>query len=846
MNRSPDGADYDTEVKQRSPRRYVISAALAFAAGVCVAWFLKPPVQVLIWGALLVALAALPLCLLGARRGGAVAVMVLVALAGALNFAVRAGSPPPTEIGRLLHIASGESCLALVTGKVLESQSLTSSGGKGRHLILSVQAVGPPAAERPAGGLLRVTLWGKSTQVPLRAGDRLRVPLLLRLPADQKSPGAFRFREYAAAGGVWTVGSGKAGLYERLPSGNWSPGTALARLREELAALVRREMPEREGPLLNTILLGWRGGLPPEQRRAFTRTGTGHLLAVSGIHVMLLVGTIWWLLRALGVRPRPAAVVLICFALAYAQLTGARTPVVRAATMACLLLGGIVLRREADGPSSLAAAALLIMAVWPRQLFSVGFQMSFAAVFFIMTAVPALERGWALRRNLPDRLSTDPGDKLKLKFAGWLRLSLFSSLAATAGTMPLVVATFGVISPWSPIVNLLAIPAAGAALASGLGLLVVGSLCPLLAPVPAALAWGALDLLQTIVGLADRVPCASLPGDRPCVWLLVAFYVVAALLLWPRLLPEKWRALAATTALLLAIPASLSGLLPSSTPDSLRVTLPCFGRGRAAILEAPPNSRCAIWAGGSGREVIALLRAERMGALERTIITATHEDVTSGAAFISATGRGGRLTIPQGDAAKEVLFDVLEGAEHIAPGWHAQLGEVKLEALGTEAYRRKDGRISSRPLMILARRGKQAILFADFSNDQTVKAVAEEFERRSLRADLIVLGFAWRQSRHAAKLVRLSGAGLALVKFSAFEYGEPAGQRLLQALREGGARPLVTHELGALRVALKPSALKVAHFDNGAWHQLANLRVRKPVRPRSPSPAGATRAAHSR
>jgi competence protein ComEC len=826
MNGRPDGAGYDTEVKQRSPRRYVISAALAFAAGVCAAWFLKLPVEVLLWGALLVALAALPLCLLGARRGGAVAVMVLVALAGALNFAVRAAGPPPSEIGRLLRLAPGEACLALVTGEVLETRSLTSRGQNGRQLVLEVQTVGPPAAERPAGGLLRVTLWGKSTRAPLRPGDRLRVPLLLRRPGGQRSPGAFRFREYAAAAGVWTVGSGKAGRYEKLPAGSWSPGTALARLRGELTALVSREMPEREGPLLNTILLGERGGLPPEQRRAFTRTGTGHLLAVSGIHVMLLVGTIWWLLRALGVRPRPAAVVLICFALAYAQLTGARTPVVRAATMACLLLGGIVLRREADGPSSLAAAGLLIMAIWPRQLFSVGFQMSFAAVFFIMTAVPALERGWALRKSLPDRLSTDPGDKLRLKFAGWLRLSLFSSLAAAAGTMPLVVATFGVISPWSPIVNLLAIPAAGAALASGLALLVVGSLCPLLAPVPAAMAWGALHLLETIVGLADRVPGASLSSDQPSVWLLVVFYAVAALLLWPRLLPQRWRARAAAAALLLAIPASLSGLLPSSAPDSLRVTLPCFGRGRAAVLEAPPNSRCAIWAGGSGREVIALLRAERLGKLERVIITAAHQDVTSGAAFIKATRRGGRLTIPEGDATKEVLFDALEGAEHISPGWRAQLGEVQLEALGTEPYRRKDGRITSRPLMILASRGDQAILFADFSNNRTVKAVAEEFERRSLRADLIVLGFAWRQSRHAAKLIRLSGARLALVKFSAFENGEPAGQKLLKLLRNNGARPLVTHQLGTLRVTLQSSALRIAHFDNGTWHQLADLRRR--------------------
>jgi len=306
----------------------------------------------------------------------------------------------------------------------------------------------------------------------------VRLPLLLSVPDDRRDPGGLDFRDYSAARGTWTSGSGRGDLFEKLPGGAPRPRAVLNRLRAHLAGVIRREMPEREGPLLNTILLGWRGEMDPEDELAFTRTGAGHLLAVSGIHVMLLVGAVWWLLRTLGLRPRPAALLLVIFALAYAQLAGGRTPVIRATTMACLLLGGILLGREADGPNSLAAAAVLILAVWPRELFSVGFQMSFAAVLFIMGAVPVLEDAAAGLRRFPVKLSTDAGLRTRSRVARWLRLSAFSSLAATAGTMPLVVGTFGVICPWAPLVNMFAIPAAGASLAGGLALLAIGAPLP--------------------------------------------------------------------------------------------------------------------------------------------------------------------------------------------------------------------------------------------------------------------------------------------------------------------------------------------------------------------------------
>jgi competence protein ComEC len=822
----------------------MIWAALAFAAGICLARMLHLPPAALLLGALLVALVGVPAYFGGCRASLPAAVLVLTALAGALDFAGRAARPHPRDLSRLLALDSSGPRLALVTARVVEALPLPRGGSPGRRLTLAVEAVGSGECRAPAAGRISATLWGEPDRDAPRPGERVRLPLLLRVPGGRRSPGAFDFREYAAARGVWVTGSGRAGLFERLSGAGLSPRAWLARLRESLAALVRREMPAREGPLLNTILLGWRGEMNAEDKLAFTRTGAGHLLAVSGIHVMLLVGAAWWLLRLLGVRPRPAAVVLIVFALAYAQLAGARTPVIRAATMACLLLGGIALGREADGASSLAAAALLILAAWPRELFSVGFQMSFAAVFFIMTAVPALERAWAARRELADRLATDPKERLRSRAARWLRLSIFSSLAAAAGTMPLVVGTFGVISPWAPLVNLFAIPVAGAALAAGLALLVVGGPLPFLAPVPAALAWGALQLLELIVELAGRLPAASLTSDQPPWGLVLGFYVVAAALLCPGLLAARWRARGAVLALTLAIPVSASGLLRTPAPQGIRVTLPDFGRGRAALLETRSGQKCAVWAGGSGRPLIDLLRAERLGSMDRVLLTADQRDVISGAPHLMASGRARRLTIPDGEALSNRLLDLTTGAERVSPGWRGRLGNLELLALGKEAYLRDDGRSAPRPLMILARSRETAVLFADLSNSWTTSAVAREFERRSLRADLVVVGFAWRPGRDSERLLRATGARLALVKLSAFERSESAGARLLAMLRRAGIEPLVTSDLGTLRATLTPDRVLLECYDGFAWRPLGSPLALRPQR--ATTNACATPAASSR
>jgi ComEC/Rec2-related protein len=833
-------ADLETKGPDRNPRRYLLAAAVAFGSGIAATRFLDLPAG----GALAAAagIAALTVAASLARRRAALVAgtLALTALAGALNFAVRSGQRPADDLGSLLDLSADRPALALVTGRVEDLAPVPLPGGRSYlRGLLAVESVGPPERSVPASGRMRLTLEGEASALPrgVGPGARVRAPLLIRAPEPPRSPGAMDFPAYAATRGVWTVGAGRAALCQPLDGGGPSLASGLVLLRERLAGIVREEMPPREGALLNTLLIGWRGEMDPEDELAFTRTGTGHLLAVSGIHVMLLVGAVWWVLRMFRASPRWSAVALVLFAVGYAELAGGRAPVMRAATMACIFLGGMVIARSADGLNSLAAAFLAILALWPRELFSAGFQMSFAAVAFIMAATPALEEAWRKWRGVrPEDLAVEKREQLRGRAGRWLRLSLFTSIAATLGTMPLIVSCFGLVSTWAVLINLVAIPIAGLALALGLVFLTVGLIIPPLVKLPAALVWGVLWLLETVVAVAERLPQCAIVTDAPPAWALLGFYVLAlALLLAGRRL-GPWRVPAMVAVLALSVAVSLSGwILRQPPPPGTRVTVLAVRRGAAAVVEDASGRKACTWAGG-GRELVDLLRSERLGGLDLVTVGADRDNFASGAGMLFRSGRAQKLAVLDGNVATAQILELLrsaQGAERLAAGWRCRLGGLDLRAVGTDSPASENSP-RPRPLMILARPEPAeggAVLFADLSNSYAVRAALAEAAAGRLRADVVAVPYASQPAWKSVELLRASGARVAVLGLTAFEASEPAGRELVRMCHRAGVLPLVTADLGSLRCTITEGRVEIEHYADGCWRRLGRVGARMMGRP---------------
>jgi ComEC/Rec2-related protein len=153
-------------------------------------------------------------------------------------------------------------------------------------------------------------------------------------------------------------------------------------VKKRMEAVLNRRLPRSSAGMLNAMILGGRSEAPKYINTALQRTGTVHILAVSGLHVGIVAFIVLAGLKLLAMPYRWRYATAMIILLGYCFLTGARIPIVRATIMAEVLLAGVLLFRSYDPLSALSLAACLILIVCPQQLFDVGFQLSFISVFF--------------------------------------------------------------------------------------------------------------------------------------------------------------------------------------------------------------------------------------------------------------------------------------------------------------------------------------------------------------------------------------------------------------------------------------------------------------------------------
>lgn len=306
---------------------------------------------------------------------------------------------------------------------------------------------------------VRVTLRGKTRPAPgdVVAGDRVRLRARLAPPGPPAAPGAFDFRRHAWFARLGATGFGYT--QPRVIEGADSGGlvAAVARLRQSIFERVTERLPGAAGGVAAALMVGQRGAVPPDVMDAMRDSGLAHLLAISGLHVGLVAGLVFFFVRgglalvpAVALR-RPikkwAALCAIAGAFAYLLLAGATVPTQRAFVMTGLVLLAVLLDRTALTMRLVAWAALALLLLRPESLLGASFQMSFAAVVALVAAYEALNE--PLRR-----WQTGPGRRLALYVAA----VAFTSLIAGLATGPFALYHFNRVVSYGLIANMAAVP----------------------------------------------------------------------------------------------------------------------------------------------------------------------------------------------------------------------------------------------------------------------------------------------------------------------------------------------------------------------------------------------------
>ena len=361
-----------------------------------------------------------------------------------------------------------------------------------------------------------------------RYGDQLNLTGSLQQP---QPIGDFDYPAYLASldiqGILWASRS------ELVAEGGGLPGLAqIYAVRRHLARSLESALPEPQSSLSRALLLGQRGQITGDLADRFRTTGTSHLLAISGLHVgVLLLLTIGVAGEVLG-RQRQIYLLLPLSAIwVYVAISGLPPSALRAAIMGSVLLAAIALGRPRSLLPALALAAALMTAWNPQVLTQVSFQLSFAAMAGIAVALPLQAR---LREKMATARIFGRGwaSPLLRHILGWTAAALLVSLAATLATFPLVAFHFNRVPLFGIFVTLLALPALPFLLVSSLVSAGAGLIHPLLGQVFGWVAWLPLSYLLALVSHGPDTTVSGTWIGKPFIW---SWYLVLAGLVF---LPE--------------------------------------------------------------------------------------------------------------------------------------------------------------------------------------------------------------------------------------------------------------------------------------------------------------------
>ena len=328
-------------------------------------------------------------------------------------------------------------------------------------------------------------------------GDRLLVRGTIKRPrgmdsrfrGNDKSRGnnRFNYREYLERQKIFALINAKEKNVTVLEQ-NYKSNPILKYtylIREKLKNQIIEKMPLESGAFLRAILLGDRSELPKHIQTSFKNSGTMHVLAISGLHIGIIGVLILYLLRYLRFKREISYIGTMIFLIFFAVITLSRPSVVRAVVMMSVFLIGMLLGRKVDVYNSLGVASLFILIRNPKDLFNVGFQLSFLAVLSIVFLVPRFMRLIGEKRNRYVRK--------------YFYMPLAVSVSAWLGTFPLILHYFRMVAPISIISNLFILPVLLILLVVGVGFLLLGWM-----PFIGAFLAGFNNLLaKTIFFLAD-------------------------------------------------------------------------------------------------------------------------------------------------------------------------------------------------------------------------------------------------------------------------------------------------------------------------------------------------------
>lgn len=632
-------------------------------------------------------------------------------------------------------------------------------------------------------------------RVYLQPGERWQMNLRLYPPAGRLNPDGFDLTRHLIAQGVTATASVR-GRAVRLSSGDWAG--AVDRQRQYLGERLQAETTGLDhAALLRALGLADRSAIDPELRELLQRTGTAHLLAISGLHIGMVAGLAgflggWLLSPLLLVQPaldrrRIALMTGLVTGVAYAWLAGFTLPTVRALIMLAVAATALSLRRGVQPAHALLLALVTVLLIDPLAPLATGFWLSFSAVAVLV---------WAFAWR--------PGAGSH----GWLRGLILAQLVIAVGMLPLNVGVFQQWIPGALPANLVAIPLVGLWILPSLLATLLAMLAGLPADLTIAMAEAGLGLLLAALNWLDGQAWTHYPAAAAGA-LSVGMAMLGALWL---LGPPGWPARSLGAVLLLPL------LLPAREdldPEVLELTLFDVGDGQAVLLESA-GRRMLYDTGpgdGEGRDAIGRLlgpaSAHQDGyALDGVVVARSHRGHSGGLATARGWSHPLRIRVPPGLSGRPCRAGEtwVLGRYH----WRFLHPSAALPDLGD----------NSGCVVLLDGPGGRVLLAAGVDRLVEDRLLADD---PGLEADVLVMAAGGHRRATSGSFLDRLAPRLALASVDRHDrFGRPH-REVIERLEQRSIDWLDTGRCGAVRVRLAPGQAPTVSTERGRrrqfWHR---------------------------
>lgn len=599
---------------------------------------------------------------------------------------------------------------------------------------------------------------------PIQQGDVISLQGALQLPFGKRNPADFDERTYLAHKSVFSS------LYVREFQSLQrisSQQTAFENIVFAVRKYVEHSIPQvihnlSAQKVIKALILGDQSDLSAETRADFSKTGLTHILAISGLHILLIGMLLYEFLRIFLLRMRGfraswekllswqrieywRAFITLGVLLVYTALTGATPSVVRATVMCAVFIGGNLMQRSVSTLNSLGISALLLFAWQPQTLFDIGFQLSFAAVGGILLFQPLFETVFA--KWIPFYPQTWQ-EKLKKNVFD----SSAVSFQATLATAPVLLFHFGNVSLAGLLLNLIAIPISNVALLSGIVSLLFAGWLPLIANLLGATAEFSTWLLLQVASYGNAwLGAFSIRGYVDNLWTVLAL-IAAIFMLSQWFTTIRWKiGLVGLTTLSMSIWTSN---FDGSHVAKLKVLFFDVGQGDATLIQFPNGKTMLIDAGNANEYGDAGLSTiyphlQRFGIskLDAVLISHPHNDHQGGLPSLMRRIPIQHILTNGQKYDSPAYYETLLLADSLNVGFHlVKAGQtldldanVQIRILSPETTPQTEADVNNNSVVLQMRYGNTSFLFTGDAGAETEAALVSRYGA-SLQSHVVKVG----------------------------------------------------------------------------------------------------------